>query len=78
MTKYYNDENNEPDEEKLNSSRVNVMKRNQDWVTWAVFLFTISIVLISLVSVVFPALIASSDSTINELKDLGVTLFEVN
>jgi len=78
LTKYYNDENNEPDEEKLNSSRVNVMKRNQDWVTWAVFLFTISIVLISLVSVVFPALIASSDSTINELKDLGVTLFEVN
>ena len=54
------------------------MKRNQDWVTWVVFLFTISIVLISLVSVVFPALIASSDSTINELKELGVTLFEVN
>ncbi len=78
MIKYFKNKNNESDEEKLNSSKVNVMKRNQDWVTWAVFLFTISIVLISLVSVVFPALIASSDSTINELKELGVTLFEVN
>jgi len=78
LIKYFKNKNNESDEEKLNSSKVNVMKRNQDWVTWAVFLFTISIVLISLVSVVFPALIASSDSTINELKKLGVTLFEVN
>jgi len=78
LTKYFKNENNEPDEKKLNSSKVNVIKRNHDWVTWAVFLFTISIVLISLVSVVFPALIASSDSTINELKELDVTLFEVN
>jgi len=78
LIKYFKNKNNESDDEKLNSSKVNVMKRNQDWVTWVVFLFTISIVLISLVSVVFPALIASSDSTINELKELGVTLFEVN
>jgi len=78
LIKYFKNKNNESDDEKLNSSKVNVMKRNQDWVTWAVFLFTISIVLISLVSVIFPTLIASSDSIINELKELGVTLFEVN
>jgi len=54
------------------------MIRNQNFVSWIVFLFTISIVLISLVSVVFPALIASNNSTLIDLKELGITLFEVN
>jgi len=52
-------------------------KRSLTWIPWAVFLFSISVVLLTMVSVVFPALIASSDSTIQELKSIGVDLFEV-
>ena len=44
----------------------------------AVFLFSVSIVLISLFSVVFPAYIASNNSTITQLNDLGINLAEVN
>ncbi len=52
-------------------------KPSLTWIPWAIFLFSISVVLLTLVSVVFPALIASSDSTIEELKSIGVELFEV-
>jgi len=52
-------------------------KQSLTWIPWPVFLFSISVVLLTLVSVVFPALIASSDSTIEELKSIGVELFEV-
>jgi len=52
-------------------------KQSLTWIPWPVFLFSISVVLLTLVSVVFPALIASSDSTIKELKSIGVELFEV-
>ena len=58
-------------EDKLRQKKIN-------WVAWAVFIFTIVIVLLSLVSVVFPALIASGNSTIKNLQDLGVVLFEVD
>jgi len=47
-------------------------------VEWIVFLFSVSIVLISLVSVIFPAIISSSNSTTNELKELGIRLVEVD
>jgi len=53
-----------------------IMKNNI--VAFIVFLFSISLVLISLVSVVFPTLIASNNSTIHELRELGITLFEVD
>ena len=43
-----------------------------------VFVFSISIVLLSLVSVIFPALMASNSSTIKELTDLGIVVAEVN
>ena len=46
--------------------------------TWSIFLFSVSIVIICLVSVVFPALIASSNSAIGELQDLGISLFPVD
>jgi len=46
--------------------------------TWAVFLFAVTIVLINIVSVIFPALIASNNSTISELNDLGIPLLPVD
>ncbi len=52
--------------------------KNSTYLSWAIFLFTLSIVLVNLVSVVFPALIISGNSTIAELKDLGIVLFEVD
>jgi len=48
------------------------------FVCWIVFLFSLVIVLINLISVVFPALIASSNSTITELQDLGIPLLPVD
>ena len=49
-----------------------------DYVSWIVFLFSLSLVLTSLVSVVFPTLIASNNSTLSELEELGISIFEVN
>jgi len=46
--------------------------KNSHHVSWIVFLFTFSILLISLISVVFPALIASNNSTFSELRELGI------
>ncbi len=43
-----------------------------------VFLFSLTVVLISLVSVVFPVLIASNNSTISELEELGIDILEIN
>ena len=48
------------------------------FVCWIVFLFSLVIVLINLISVVLPALIASGDSTIAELQDLGIPLLPVD
>jgi len=47
-------------------------------VSWIVFFFTISMVLISLVPVVFPPLITTSFTTVSDLKQFGVTAGEVN
>ncbi len=52
--------------------------RRKSLASWTAFLFSISVVLISLVSVVFPALIASSNSTTSDLNELGIELLEVN
>jgi len=62
----------------MESSDFQTAQRKTDLVGWAVFIFTLSIVLISLVSVVFPALIPSSNSMIGELENLGIGLPEVD
>jgi len=43
-----------------------------------VFLFSLAIVLISLISVIFPAFIASSNSNISELRQLGIVTVDVD
>jgi len=69
-------------QEKTNSpepdSPENKLIRRKSLSSWIAFLFSISVVLISLVSVVFPALIASSNSTISDLNELGIELLEVD
>jgi len=54
------------------------VRKKQSIATWAVFLFAVTIVLINIVSVIFPALIASNNSTISELNDLGIPLLPVD
>ncbi len=54
------------------------VRKKQSIATWAVFLFAVTIVLINIVSVIFPALIASNNSTILELNDLGIPLLPVD
>jgi len=68
---------NKEDAKNQNFSEDKLGQKTTSWVSWAVFIFTIVIVLLSLVSVVFPALIASGNSTIKNLQDIGVVLFEV-
>jgi len=77
MKKTHKTEQNEPSDKKENFFS-SIIKKKTGFVTWAVFLFSLSVVAINLVSVVFPALIASNNSTIQQLQDLGVELFEVN
>jgi len=55
-----------------------ILTSKKSFVCWIVFLFSLVIVLINLISVVFPALIASSNSTIAELQDLGIPLLPVD
>jgi len=47
-------------------------------ISWIVFFFTISIVLISLVPVVFPALIVTSFTTVSDLEQFGVAGGEID
>jgi len=47
-------------------------------VSWSVFLFTVSIVFISLISIIFPALIISNTSPINDFEGLGFPVSEVD
>ena len=78
MTKTSKNDQNEDPWKNQNSPESKSAQIRSIWVSWSVFLFTISIVLITLVSVVFPALISLNNSTIQDLKDLGVVLFEVD
>lgn len=55
-----------------NSSKTKPIKSNPNFVNWLVFLFSITIVLISLISIVFPALIASNNPTFDEFRELGI------
>ena len=52
------------------------IQKKQDLVSLAVFLFTLSVVLITLVSVIFPALVASNNSILQELHSLGIIIGE--
>ena len=61
-----------------NKKQEKIYQRKKSLMNWVVFLFVISIVIISLISVVFPAIIASNDSTFNELRKLGIIPVEVD
>jgi len=54
------------------------IQKKSGLVVWAVFLFALSIVLINLVSVVFPALVVSNNSTIEQLQEFGIDLVDVD
>jgi len=77
LKKTSKNKNNEENEKYQNSSKHKLSQRRDILISWIVFLFSVSIVLISLVSVVFPALISSSNSTVQDLKEIGVEIFEV-
>ena len=78
MVKTIKEKKEKPNFSQPNSSENKPIQMNSSLTCWAVFLFSVSIVIISLVSVVFPALIASSNSTISELRDLGIPLVPVD
>jgi len=67
LAKKFIDKEEKQEVQKENSSE----KSKTNLVEWTIFLF-ISVLLISLISVVFPALIASSNSTFAELRELGI------
>lgn len=48
------------------------IEKTNNFVTWIVFLTTLTIAIISTISVVFPALILSDSQTIQDFKDLGI------
>jgi len=77
LSKTSKNEKNENSENNQNLAK-NKLSQRSIWISRIAFLFSISIVLLILVSVVFPALIASNNSTIQNLKDIGVDLFEVD
>lgn len=54
------------------NNRSDFQQKKGNLVTWIVFLFTISVVLISLTSVVFPALIVSNVTNVSDLPELGI------
>jgi len=61
-----------------NYDRSNFQQKKGNLVTWIVFLFTISVVLISLTSVVFPALIVSNVTNVSDLPELGIYPIKIN
>jgi len=69
---------NESNSPKENSFNKKLVSKKNNFVFWAVFIFAVSIVLINLVSVVFPALIASNNSVINEFRELGIIPLEID
>ncbi len=69
---------NEKSEGSKDPSEKNSGQQSLIWISWPIFIFSMIIVLLSIVSVMFPTLIASSHSSITKLKDLGVTLVEVD
>jgi len=73
LTKKFKKNKEKPKNEETDSSEIKTHQRANSPVSWIVFLFTISIVLISLISVVFPALTARS---ISEFQDFEINPFE--
>ena len=61
-----------------NYDRSNFQQKKGNLVTWIVFLFTISVVLISLTSVVFPALIVSNVTNVSDLPELEIYPIKIN
>ena len=59
-------------------SEKNKVQKKSSIVSWVVFLFTISVVIISIISVIFPTLIVSNNSNLNELREFGIESFDVD
>jgi len=77
LAKHFNEKKENSDVFKQKSSETKSVWKKQSFVSLAVFLFSISIVIISLVSVVFPTLIASNNSVVKLLEDFGIELVDV-
>ncbi len=60
------------------SSNNNNIGKKTDFVSWAAFQFTIIIVFISLIPVVFPSFVTSNNSIMKELAELGIFIGEMN
>jgi len=73
LAKKFKKKKEKPKIEEKDSSEIKTHQGVNNPVSWIVFLFTISIVLISLISVVFPALMARSMS---EFQDFEINPFE--
>jgi len=70
-------EHNNNDEEETSLKKDNLLQPRFGLIPIAVFLFTMSVVIMTLISVIFPALIASNNSTFQNLKEIGIVLLEV-
>ena len=59
------------------NSNSNSTKRGK--LSWAVFLFTLFVVLISIIAFVFPALLISEMGSVNEIENIGLEgLYKIN
>ena len=77
MKKKSKKEHNNNDEEETSLKKDNSLQPRFGLIPIAVFLFTMSVVIMTLISVIFPALIASNNSTFQNLKEIGIVLLEV-
>lgn len=77
MTKSFEKEKKSNPEESQSSKNKHFEKK-PNIVSWLILLFTLTIVVISLISVVFPALIASNNSAIRELQNLGIEPLDID
>ena len=53
----------------IGSKKINEFNKIKNLLSWIVFLFSAPVILISLISVVFPAIIVSSEPLIPGVKD---------
>ena len=51
---------------------MNKIEKRSNLVTWIIFLITLIVVIISTISIIFPALILSNSQTITDLEELGI------
>ena len=52
---------------------MNQVEKTSNFVTWLIFLTTLTVVVISTISVIFPALILSNSQTVQYLESLGIS-----